>query len=305
MEWINNLARKVVSKLKKYFSEDINKHLVVNRMLLGKILSNANSSQKFTHINEAEFKIFSQWGDDGIIQYLISKIKIENKTFIEFGVEDYTESNTRFLLMNNNWTGLVIDGSEKNINFIKNDEIYWKYDLTAKCAFITAENINQLISEGGFEGNIGILHIDIDGNDYWVWKSLNVVSPDIVIMEYNSVLGIDKALTVPYKPDFYRNKEHHSLLYAGASLLAICDLAEEKGYYFIGSNSSGNNAYFVKKEKIGELKPVLPSEGYVDSKFREARNQNGELMFSKGDERLKILNGLTFYNTRTNNTEVL
>jgi hypothetical protein len=207
--------------------------------------------------------------------------------------------------MNNNWSGLVIDGSQNNINYIKNDEIYWKFDLTAKCAFITAENINQLIKDEGLMGDIGVLHIDIDGNDYWVWKSLNVVSPDIVIMEYNSVLGIDRPLTIPYKPEFYRNNEHHSLLYAGASLLSLCDLAEEKGYFFIGSNSAGNNAYFVKKGKIGDLKPLSPAEGYVNSKFREARNENGELIFCKGDERLKILSGLPFFNTRTNNTEIL
>lgn len=187
-------------------------------------------------------------GDDGIIQYLINYLEIENKIFVEFGVEDYLESNTRFLLINDNWSGLVIDGSKINIAKIKKDEIYWKHDLKVKSAFITAENINQLIEEEGIKGQIGLLHIDIDGNDYWVWKALEVVVPKIMIVEYNSKFGCEKAITIPYKEDFVWTKAHYSNLYFGASILAFCDLADEKGYSFIGSNSAGNNAYFVKNE---------------------------------------------------------
>jgi hypothetical protein len=118
------------------------------------------------HLYDVEFKVFSQWGDDGIIQYLIRNLDIPNKTFVEFGVENYTESNTRFLLINNNWSGLVMDGSSENISYIKNDEIYWQYDLQAKHAFIDVDNVNDLISCAGFSEELGLLHIDIDGNDY-------------------------------------------------------------------------------------------------------------------------------------------
>src|SRR4051794_40305958 len=81
-------------------------------------------------LSDAEFSVFSQFGDDGIVQYLIHHLKIQPQTFIEFGVENYTESNTRFLLINNQWRGLVIDGSKENVDYIKNDTIYWKYKLT-------------------------------------------------------------------------------------------------------------------------------------------------------------------------------
>ncbi len=305
MEWLKIKIKKTLARLKQYFVSDTNKFLTTNALLMGKILSKNNANQFYNHINEAEFKVFSQWGDDGIIQYLISKIEVSKKIFIEFGVENYTESNTRFLLVNNNWTGLVMDGSEDHINYIKNDEIYWKFDLIAKCAFITAENINQLIKGEGFEGDIGILHIDIDGNDYWIWKALIVISPEIIIMEYNSVLGIERPVTIPYKADFYRNDGHHSLLYAGSSLLSLCDLAEEKGYYFVGSNSAGNNAYFVRKDKIGSLKPLLPIEGYVKSKFREAKDKDGISLFTRDNERINHLKDLPFYNTRTNKIEYI
>jgi hypothetical protein len=266
-------------------------------------LLNENKNIKF--LREAEFKVFSQWGDDGIIQYLINYLDIVNKIFIEFGVEDYLESNTRFLLINNNWSGLVMDGSETNVSKIKKDEIYWKHDLIAKSAFITAENINQLIDEEGIKGSIGLLHIDIDGNDYWIWKVLKVVDPIIMIVEYNSVFGYERAITIPYKSDFVRTSAHFSNLYAGSSILSLCDLAEDKGYAFIGCNSAGNNAYFIKNEFLKDLKPLTAKEGYVESKFRESRDADGELNYLRNENRLGSIIGMPVYNTRSNKIEKL
>ncbi len=274
----------------------------------GKMLSHLLC--KKTDINsleDVEFKVFSQWGDDGIIQYLVNMLNIETKVFIEFGVEDYLESNTRFLLINNNWSGLIMDGNDDHIYKIKNSHYYWKYDLVAKPAFISAENVNDLIELEDIKGEIGLLHIDIDGNDYWVWKSIKVVNPIIVIVEYNSVFGKNRAITVPYNPSFVRTNAHYSGLYAGASLMALCDLAEEKGYAFVGCNSAGNNAYFVKKESLKNIniKALTLDEGFVDSKFRESRNEQGELNYLKGKERIKELQGLPIYNTRLNKIENL
>jgi hypothetical protein len=234
---------------------------------------------------------------------LIQNVAISQEIFIEFGVESYQESNTRFLLINNNWKGLVMDGSEKNIQYIQSDAIYWQHDLTAKAAFVTAENINSLIQSVDIQGNIGILHIDIDGNDYWIWKALQQVTADIVIMEYNSIFGCERAITTPYKPDFVRTEAHYSYLYAGSSLLALCDLAEEKGYYFVGSNSAGNNAFFVKKDKIGILTPLSAKEGYVFSKFRQSRDEKGNLNFPPLDKQIDLIKGLPVFNTRTQKLE--
>lgn len=275
-------------------------------VLSGKILSFKNNQNEELIINNlhlSEFKVFSQWGDDGIIQFLVNYLDISNKTFIEFGVEDYKEANTRFLLINNNWKGLVMDSSEKNVNTILKDEIYWKYNLKAKSIFITKENINKTILEENFHNDVGLLHIDIDGNDYWIWKEISVITPIIVIVEYNSIFGYDKPWTIPYSPDFNRNKAHYSSLYVGTSLLSLCDLAEEKGYYFIGSNSSGNNAYFVRKDKISGLKQLQSREGYVESQFRESRGVNGDLSFLSSESRLEILKGMKIYNTRRNTLE--
>ena len=177
--------------------------------------------------------------------------------------------------------------------------------MLAKEAFINAENINDLISSAGFTGEVGILSIDIDGNDYWVWKSINVINPVITIVEYNSVLGAERPITVPYKETFSRTNEHYSNLYFGASLPALCLLAEEKGYYFVGSDSHGVNAYFVRKDMIGSLKPISAKEGYVSSKFSQSRDENGFLNYIPYQKQLEILKGLEVFNVETNKKEFI
>ncbi|NQU33280.1 MAG: hypothetical protein HQ521_08605, partial [Bacteroidetes bacterium] len=199
--------------------------------------------------------------------------------------------------------GMVMDGSKKNIKYIQKDNIYWQHNLLAIPDFITKENINQIISENGFNGNIGLLHIDIDGNDYWIWKEITVINPVIVIVEYNSVFGADKAWTVPYDPEFVRSRKHYSDLFFGASLKAIVQLAAAKGYGFIGSNSNGNNAYFVRNDKMKNLKTLTVAEGYVESKFRECRNTQRKLTYISGEKRLEVLRELEIYNVETGSLE--
>lgn len=308
---VKDLLRLEMNIIKRSLLLNISHQLKVDRQdekeLQGKIAVNILKSRvnEIKDIQEAEFKVFSQWGDDGIIQLLINKVKIEKKVFIEFGVENYQESNTRFLLQNNNWSGFVLDGSDENINFIKKSNFYWKYDLKCKSAFITKDNINDLIRESGIVGEIGILSIDIDGNDFWVWKNIDIVNPDIVIIEYNSVFGKERSITVPYDPGFIRSEAHYSNLYAGCSLSALFRLGKEKGYAFVGSNSAGNNAYFVKEEKAQNLKVLSVTEGYVSSKFRESRNAKGELTFIAQENRLDVIKGLPVYNTVTKETELI
>jgi len=304
------MLKKIKNKILSIFSEMhiLRKESTAQLFLQANILAKfnkVNTNEIIHNIQLSEFKVFSQWGDDGIIQFLVDYLDIPGKIFIEFGVENYTEANTKFLLMNNNWTGLIMDGSVSNMESVRREEIYWKYQLTAKRAFITRENINDLIKQNNIEGEIGLLHIDIDGNDYWVWKAITNISPIIVIVEYNSVWGKDKPWTIPYKADFNRSVAHYSNLYFGSSIVSLCDLAEEKGYFFVGCNSNGNNAYFVRKDKIKGLDPIDANKGYVLSKFRESRDQNGTLNYLDGDMRLKEMQGLKVFNTRTEKIEYI
>ena len=282
-----------------------NRNADKQRLLIGQQLAwRVRDLESINTFIDVEFSVFSQFGDDGIIQWLTHRIPGLNDNFVEFGVGDYREANTRFLLLNNNWRGLVMDSSNMNVNAIRRDEISWRHDLRSKCAFITAENIDQLLLDDGFEGEIGLLHIDIDGNDYWVWHRLTAVRPAIAIIEYNSVFGAERAITVPYDPKFSRGGRI-SNLYFGASLLALCDLAHSKGYDFVGSNSAGNNAYFVRSDLDHGLKPLSAADGYVISRFAESRDNRGRLTYLRGEERLASLNGLTVVNTRSGSEEKL
>ncbi|MFM6496415.1 MAG: hypothetical protein ACKPHF_05825 [Dolichospermum sp.] len=260
---------------------------------LGRIEARQLETLNSKSIRDNEFRAFSQWGEDGIIQFLIRNVPINRKIFVEFGVQNYTESNTRFLLINNNWSGLVIDGGSEEISYIKNDPIYWQYNLKAVNSFITKDNINQIISDNGIQGEIGLLSVDIDGNDYWVWQAIDCINPAIVISEYNFRFGANKAVTVPYDASFVRSKAHYSNIYYGASLKALCILADKKGYAFVGCNSAGNNAFFVRKDlKPDAINEITVQEGYVKGQFRESRDEKGNLLYLSLEEEQNILNSL-------------
>lgn len=281
---INAIVRNAMSSVHKRLSDMM--------VLQGRALTVANQQRTdIKSLHDAEFKVFSQFGDDGIIQYLIKETNIseEESTFIEFGVESYLESNTRFLLVNNNWRGLVFDGSERNVEAIQKQDFYWRNDLTAVHAWIDRDNINQLISNAGFSGDIGLLSVDIDGNDYWVWQAIEVVNPVIVAVEWNSIFGSQAAISIPYDSKFFRTTAHFSNLYYGASIAALEQLGQQKGYSLIGSNSTGNNLFFVRNDRVGPLKVLTAKEAYVESKIRESRDEHGKLSFVAGKRRLKLI----------------
>jgi hypothetical protein len=250
-------------------------------------------------LSEVEFSAFSQWGEDGIIDWLVSRVPDIPKTFIEFGVEDYQESNTRLLLQLRNWRGLVIDGSADHIGDIRSQDIYWRHGLTAKCAFIDRDNINRLLEDEGMVGPVGLLSVDIDGNDYWVWRSIEVVSPGIVVAEYNAVFGDIHPLTIPYRDDFQRTQAHHSNLYFGASLPALIQLGGQKGYTFVGTASTGCNAFFVRDDLAAKVTQALSNSWGYPSYVREARDENGNLLFLDGAARAKQIAYLPLVNPQT------
>ena len=274
------------------------------KLLIGKVLANSIKLNKdLLNLNDAEFSVFSQFGDDGIIQYLINNIDIENKTFIEFGVENYIESNTRFLMMNDNWSGLVLDGSRDNISQIIESYYYWRYSLQAEAVFINKKNIDKILNNY-YQGDIGLLHIDLDGNDYYILNAIQCVSPEILILEYNSIFGIDRSISIPYDDNFNRTNAHYSNIFWGASLKSLYNLAREKGYSFVGCNNAGNNAYFVRNDKINsKIRSISLESGFVESKYRESRNIKGELTFLNKLEQINLIKGLKVFNTDTNKLE--
>jgi hypothetical protein len=232
-------------------------------------------------LQDHEFKVYSQAGEDGIIQFLARHVPVRSQRFIEFGVEDYQEANTRFLLVNNHWSGLVMDGDPGSVKRIHADPVYWNSDLTTKAAFVTRDNVNQLLIDAGFEGEVGLLSIDVDGNDYWIFDAISAIQPAIAIVEYNYRFGPTRAVTIPYDPGFVRSRSDPSWLICGASLTAIVRAATRKGMSFVGCNSFGNNAFFVRTDLLPEWMPALdPADGFTPGKFKESLVHEGVEFFA-------------------------
>lgn len=301
-KFIRKILNKVGSQLT--FSEKI--LLEKTAILSAKQLALAYQAlPSVTDLASTEFRVFSQNGEDGILEWLVAKLPMIPHTFIEFGVENYLESNTRFLLMNRNWRGLVIDGSKENIDFIKNQSLYWQHDLTAVSSFITAENINTIFKDNNFIGDIGILSVDIDGNDYWVWEAIDVINPAIVVVEYSAVLGDIYPLSIPYQADFYRFNAHYSGQYAGASIAAFNYLAEQKGYQLLGTNSTGVNAFYIRNDLFPILADLIENITIHPARFSDARNEQGQLTFLRGDQRKKLIENLPVVDVETSQKKIL
>lgn len=285
------------NKIDEYFNqikyENEQLKIVISSMYKNSLILNKKK------LCDYEYKIFSQWGEDGIIQFLVSRINIKHKIFVEIGVENYLESNTRFLLINNNWKGLIIDGNKEQILKVKNQEIMWKYDINLVDIFVTKDNINSILEQNDFLGNIGLLSIDIDGNDYWLWDSIKVINPDIVVCEYQAMWGFDKSVTIPYQEDFVRSRSEYHNIYYSTSLPALIYLAKGKGYTYIGSNKVGTNAFFVKNEFRSDFNDLDINISEEKPGVREFVDKNGTLTYELGSKKLSEISHLPLYNVET------
>lgn len=203
-----------------------------------------------------EFKVYSQNGEDGVLGWILSTIGIHDYRFVEFGIEDGTECVSALLSLHCGWRGLLMDCDEDNVQAARR---YYSARLqghadrvSIKQAFVTRDNINSLLTEAGVSGEIDLLVIDIDGNDYWVWEALEAIDPRVVVIEYNASFGRHQAVTIPYQAHFDRMTAHPSGFYHGASLAALELLGRKKGYGLAGCESNGVNAFFVKRELMRE-----------------------------------------------------
>jgi hypothetical protein len=220
---------------------------------------------------------------------LVERTDVGDRSFIEFGVESYREANTRFLLVKDNWRGLIIDADSHHIEFLRQSQLAWRHNITAISSFITADNIDRLLLDNGMMGDIGLLSVDIDSNDYWVLKAITAVRPRIIVCEYNSVFGAHRAVSVPYDLQFQAETAHYSRLYFGASLPALQHLLEARGYVLVGCESHGANAFFVRSDVARDLSPLRPDEAYVRSRFRSSRDEHGQLSYVTGHGAVRAL----------------
>jgi hypothetical protein len=218
-------------------------------------------------LKNAEFKVHSKHGCDGLLLYIFSKIGVTNYTFVEMGIENGRECNTANLALNFGWNGLLIDANKE---WVLSAQKYYDEQLgsmkknvrVAEC-FVTAESITPLLDTHHVRGEIDLLSIDIDSNDYFVWKSITTINPRVVVIEYNASFGLH-SITMKYNPEFHFQEVYKEApLYFGASLPALTKLGKEKGYRLIGCDTNGHDAYFVRNDIAeGIFTELSPEEAF-------------------------------------------
>lgn len=225
-------------------------------------------------LDEVGFKAYSQTDEDGILLWIFSVVGAPHRTCVEICAGDGIECNTANLLVHHGWTGLLVDGDPELVargrRFYAANPNTRIHPPAFTHAWVTRDNVNAVVRDAGFSGEIDLLSIDVDGIDYWLWQALDVVDPRVVVVEYQDILGPEQALTVPYRDDF--NAYEHPTTdgmpnYCGASLPAFVKLARARGYRLVGCNRYGYNAFFVR-EPLG--REALP-EVAVEECFRHPR----------------------------------
>jgi hypothetical protein len=238
----------------------------------------ANQFRRLAHeggplpgFQDVEFRAFSQNGEDGILLYIFSLLGMGKRRCVEICASDGIQCNTANLIINHGWHGLMFDGDARLVQ--RGKEFYSRLEDTF-CfppnlvnAWITRENINDLIRDNGFEGPIDLLSLDIDGNDYWIWEAIEIVRPRVVIAEIQCIWGSDCAVTVPYSKDFRTQFVDRFSIYCGASLPAFVKLGRKKGYRLVGVQNLGFNAVFVADEAGADLLPEVDAQSCLDRPF--------------------------------------
>lgn len=239
---------------------DIHNSQIAQRQLFFYYQSLKKQGLPLPSFGDTGLREYSQADEDGLLLYIFSLIGFTNKLCVDMAFGSPFGANTTNLIVNWGFYGLLVEGKKsEQTNFFEMHKDSCIYPPKLVHAWITAENVNELCINNRFEGEIDLFSLDIDGVDYWIWKNLHAISPRVVVVEYLDILGPDRALTVPYKPDFNRFDIHEDFF--GASLKAFVKLAAMKGYRLVGTNRYGYNAFFVRRG-LGD--DVLPEVGVAD-----------------------------------------
>lgn len=261
-----------------------------------------NYAIKDINIRSLEFQVFSQFGEDGIINFLCQALHVSKPSVLEIGVEDFQECNSHFLGYSRNASIVAVDKYPLHEDFLSKSSLRWKNTVEAWTRDVTPDNINDIYKDCEvFLGAIDIFSLDIDGIDFWVFKRLENINAKILILEYNALYGSKRSVSVPFEENFDRTQKHFSNKYYGCSLLALIDEADKKGYQFIGSNRACNNAFFIKQNLVSaEAFQVLPLQEYTDLTFRESRDFEGELTYFNSKLELDAISKMPLVDMSTN-----
>ena len=239
------------------FKKEINKPINKNKF-----------SDKLDKINDFEYKITSQNNEDGIIEYIFSKIP-NNKFFVELGF-DFFECNS-LNLIKNGWDGILIDADEDRCIKIERclKFFYPKNKVKILNEKINRENINKLISSNINHEQIDFLSIDIDGNDYWVLEKIDTNKINVICVEYNHWIGNNTRRVIPYNKNFAYKYDY----YFGASLHSYVNLLNSKNFDLVAVDSSGTNAFYVKKNFSQNFEILYATDSFKKSSRFHSKNE--------------------------------
>lgn len=269
-----NYIKFIIKKYCYYYllREKFSCNTQISQLQLAMQYQEAKKNKCLPKFSSTGFRVFSQFEEDGKIFYLFQILDFCNKTFVDIGSNDGINSNCANLAVNHNWHGLFIDADAKAIaigkKFYSKIAKNWGLQPVFKKEFITPENINSILKKAGFDGEIDLLSIDIDGNDYWIWKNLTCIEPKVVIIESQLAFGNQNLIT-PYI-DAINNASKDNFYY-GASTKALVDLAKSKNYRLVGSNDYGNNLFFVKNGFEDTLIPEVDFETTLQHEFAKEK----------------------------------
>lgn len=222
-------------------------------------------------LNRFEFQVFSQNGEDGIIEEIFKRIGTTNKFFVEFGAANGLWNNTTHLLIKD-WKGLWIEGDEECIAEIKTKfaRLIDKKKLIIRKDYVTPENVEDLFKEARVLQDFDLCSIDIDGNDYWVWQAIREFKPRVMTIEYNSLFRPETKWVMKYNPKHFWNQT----CYAGASLKSLEILGAQKGYRLVACDFLGVNAFFVRKDLVKDkfLSPFTAENHYEPPRYFLSRS---------------------------------
>lgn len=284
------IIKYLLSFLKRIRNYSVDKLIIIFAHSI--ILRSRIFYEKYELIEDAEIKVFSQNGEDGIIDYIVQKLNLKKPSFVEIGVGDYSESNTRLLYEMYYGNGLIIDINRDLKKKVSLNVNLWKGNLNVVEAQVSAQNINSLL-EANMPFSVDLFSIDIDGIDYWVINELSKKISKVFIVEYNPVFGSEIEVSVPNIDNFSREKYHYSNLCYGASLKAYVRLMDQKGYYLLGVNRLRNNAFFINKDYpkstyFPKIKEISNLE-LTNFNFSESRDESNELTYLTGNNRINAI----------------
>jgi hypothetical protein len=214
-------------------------------------------------LTASRFRLHSQNSEDGILLALFRHIGVTSGRFVELG-SGSSGGNAAMFAGEFGWTGLMVEGDQGKADMAARRFPH----ATAICAWITPESVNAMLQQHGFTGEVDLLSVDVDGNDYWVWQALEACTGRVVVLEYNSMFGPDRAVTIPYDPQF--NRRDHRFCYFGASLPALTKLSASKGYRLVAVEPTGVNAFFLRYDVGPDIPAVDPATVYrIGDKYND------------------------------------